>query len=127
MSAQRQQQVLGPRLQKSAHLGLPQRFFHCGAVMHRRFLRLQQGRMSPTHHLQQGTLGLSRCYTPLKKQRISRSGPLSQQRQQQVLTADIGMPCLLRRPLGALQCRGRPRCKAIVLIHRVSPPFLFCP
>ena len=79
--------------------------------------------MSPTHHLQQGTLGLSRCYTPLKKQRISRSGPLSQQRQQQVLTADIGMPCLLRRPLGALQCRGRPRCKAIVLIHRVSPPF----
>ena len=58
--------------------------------------------MSPTHHLQQGTLGLSRCYTPLKKQRISRSGPLSQQRQQQVLTADIGMPCLLRRPQGYL-------------------------
>ena len=58
--------------------------------------------MSPTHHLQQGTLGLSCCYTPLKKQRISRSGPLSQQRQQQVLTADIGMPCLLRRPLGGV-------------------------
>ena len=81
--------------------------------------------MSPTHHLQQGTLGLSRCYTPLKKQRISRSGPLSQQRQQQVLTADIGMPCLLRRPLGAdcVGAAGRRNCPRAVTGGEARPEF----